>query len=175
MASRFLVGSSIPSGAQDAALLAQSASVARNFELDQPYSSMLSQGRYPSMTPLPGFSGNFLHHDNMPPPQSLPPTSVNFPWHLLALPSHTKSRTNEYNMPQASSSTNLDPGPLAFLDSRAGLLNASDVTTSNPQQVQASAVASNNPSSPEVELTEAERAAASDEKRRRNTAASGEN
>ena len=156
-------------------MLAQSASVSRNLELDQPYSSMLSQGHYPSMAPLPGFSGNFLHHDNMPPPQSLPPVSVNFPWHLLALPSHSKSRTNEYNMPQASSSTNLDPGPLTFPDSQAGLLNVSDATTSDHQQAQAPAVASNNSSSPEVELTEAERAAASDEKRRRNTAASGEN
>jgi len=151
-------------------LLAQSPSVAGN--LDRACSSISRQGYYPSMAPSPGFYGNFLHHDNLPPPQSVPPTSINFPWHIPATPSHSTSSTNQYNASQASSSTSLHPGPLAFL---AGLLHPSDATTSNPQQARASTVASHNSSSPEVELTEAERAAASDEKRRRNTAASGTN
>ena len=68
---------------------------------------------------------------------------------------------------------NLDPGLLSSLDSPHGSLHPSAVI-SRGQQAQASAAVSNsNASSPEVDLTEAEPAAVSDEKRRRNTAASG--
>jgi len=106
------------------------------------------------MAPVPGFYGNFLHHDNMIPLQSFSPTSVNFHGHTVAAQTGSKSSTNQHNVPQASSSLNLHSGPPSYLDS-------------------VSAAASNdNSSSAEVELTEAERAAASDEKRRRNTAAS---
>ncbi|KAF8807276.1 hypothetical protein BYT27DRAFT_7189376 [Phlegmacium glaucopus] len=156
--------------AQEAALLAQSASVGGNF--DQAYSSMSRQGYYPSMAPSPGFYGNFLHHDNMPPPQSVPSTLTNFPWEIPAPPPHSKSSTTQYNVPQASSSTSLHPGLLAFLDSWRSLLQPSDATTSNPQQPRVSTVASHKSSSPEMQLTETERAGTSDEKRRRNTAAS---
>ena len=134
-------------GAQDAALLT-------NFGMSS------SEGYYSSMAPLPEYYGNFLHHDNKIPPQTSSPTSVNF-------------RTNQHNVPQASSSTNSNPGPFSFLDSSHGSLHLSDAI-SRGQQAEASAAASNsNSSSPEVDLTEAERAMASDEKRRRNTAASG--
>lgn len=132
---------------------------------------------YPSMAPLPGFYGNFLHHDNMIPPQSPSPTSVNFHWHAVAASPGSESSTNRQNVPQASSSTNLHPGPPSFLDSPHGSLHPSDAASTSStrgQQIQVPAAASNDDSSsPEVELTEAERAAASDEKRRRNTAASG--
>jgi hypothetical protein len=129
-----------------------------------------SQGYYPSMAPLPGFYGNFLHHDNKIPPQSSSPTSVNFHW-----PPRSKSSTNQHNVSQASSSINSHPGPLSFLDSPHGSLHPSDAI-SGGLQAQASAAASNsNSSSPEVDVTETEHVlvAASDEKRRKNTAASG--
>lgn len=146
-------------GAQDAALLAD-------------FGMSSSQRYYPSMAPLPEFYGNFLHHDNKIPPQSSSPTSVNFHWHTAAAPC-SRSSTNQHNVPQASSSMNSHPGPLSFLDSPHGLLHPSDAINRG-QQVQAAAAASNsNSSSPEVDLTEAERAAEPDEKRRRNTAASG--
>ena len=133
-----------------------------------------SQGYYPSMALLPEFQvyGNFLHdHKMLPQSQASSPTSVNFQWHTAA-PPRSKSSTNQHNVPQASSSMNSDPGPLSFLPSD-GSLRPSD-TISRGQQSQASAAASNGyASSQEVYLTEAERAAASDEKRRKNTAASG--
>ena len=127
------------------------------------------------MAPLSDFYGNFLHHDNKipPSPQSSSPTSVNFNWHTAAAPPRPQSSTNPYNVHQASSSMNSHPGPLSYFDSPHGSWHPSDAI-SRGQQAQASAAASNsNSSSPEVELTEAERAAASDEKRRKNTAASG--
>jgi len=127
------------------------------------------------MAPVPGFYGNFLHHDNMIPSQSFSPTYVNFHWHTVATQTGSKSSTNQHNVPQASSSLNLHSGPPSYLDSPHDSLHPSDAT-SNPtrgQQMQVSAAASNgNSSSAEVELTEAERATPSDEKRRRNTAAS---
>ena len=112
------------------------------------------------------------------PPQPVPLTSVNLPWHSIHTPAaspQAKSSTDQYNMPQASSSTRSHPGPPSLFDSRRSLLHPSDATTSSPTRGQEArvSVASHNSSSPEVELTEAERAAASDEKRRRNTAASG--
>lgn len=128
------------------------------------------------MAPVPGFYGNFLHHDNMIPSQSFSPTSANFHGHTVAAQTGSKSSTNQHSVAQASSSLNLHSGPPSYLDSPHDSLHPSDATI-NPtrgQQMQVSAAASNgNSSSAEVELTEAERAAASDEKRRRNTAASG--
>jgi hypothetical protein len=151
-------------GAQDAALLADFGMSSESFE---------SQGYYPSMAPLPEFYGNFLLHDNNIPPQSPSPTSVNCHWNTASAAPRSKSSTNQHNVPQASSSMNSNPGPLSFLNSPHGALRPSD-GISRGQQAQASAAASNsNASSPEVYLTEAELAAASDEKRRRNTAASG--
>lgn len=146
-------------GAQEAALLAD-------------FGMSSSQGYYPSMAPLPEFYNNFLHRDNKILPHSSPPTSVNFHWHTAP---RSKSSTNQHNcdVPQASSSMNLDPGLLSSLDPPHGSLHPSAVI-SRGQQAQASAAVSNsNASSPEVDLTEAEPAAVSDEKRRRNTAASG--
>ena len=147
-------------GAQDAALLAD-------------FNMSPSQGYYPSMAPLPEFYGNFLYHDNNIPAQSSSPASVNFHWNTAAAPPRSKSSTNQHNVPQASSSMNLHPCPLSSLDLPYGSLHPSDAI-SQGQQAQASTAASNsNSSSPEVDLTETERAAPSDEKRRRNTAASG--
>ena len=119
------------------------------------------------MAPLPGFYGNFLHHNNMPPPQSPPSTSMNYPWHTATTPPPPKPSTSQQRPPRASSTPR-------------GFLHLSDAASSNEpgpsgQQPYAStsASASHNSSEPDVELTEAERVAASDEKRRRNTAASG--
>ena len=150
-------------GAQDSDLLAD-------------YGMPSSQAYYPTMAPLSEFYGNFSHHENKT-PQSSSPTSVsNFHWHTAAAPPRSQSSVypspSQYIAPQASSSMNSHPGPLSFPDSLHGSLHPS-YTISQGQQAQASIAASNsNPSSPEVYLTETDRAAASDEKRRRNTAAS---
>ena len=146
-------------GVEDAALLAD-------------FGMLSSQGYYPSMAPLPEFYGNFMHHDNKIPPQSSSPTSVNYHWHTAAAPPRSGSSTNQFNVPQPSSRMNSHPSPFSYFESPHGSLHHSDAI-SRGQQAQASTAASNsNSSSPEVDLTEAERAA-SDEKRRRNTAASG--
>ena len=131
-----------------------------------------SQAFYPSMAPLSEFYGNFLHHENKT-PQSSSPTSVsNFHWHTAAAPPRSQSSAHQYTLPQASSSMNSHPGPPSFLDSPHGSLHP-PYAISRGQQVQASmAVSNSNSSSPDVDLTETERAAVSDEKRRRNTAAS---
>ena len=146
-------------GAQDSDLLAD-------------YGMPSSQAYYPSMAPLSEFYGNFSHHENKT-PQSSSPTSVsNFHWHTAATPPRSQSSAHQYTLPQASSSVNSHPGPPSFLDSPHGSLHP-PYAISRGQQVQASmAVSNSNSSSPDVDLTETERAAVSDEKRRRNTAAS---
>ena len=125
------------------------------------------------MAPLSEFYGNFSDHDNKILPQSSSPTSVNFHWHTAAAPPRSQSSATQYSVPQASSSMNSHPSPLSFLNSPHGSLHPSDAISRRGQQAQASAASNSNSSSPEVDLTETERAVASDEKRRRNTAASG--
>jgi hypothetical protein len=134
----------------------------------------LPQEYYPSMVPLSGFYGNFLPYDNIVPPRSSSPNSGNFDWNAAAAPG-SRSGTNQHNVPQASS-LNLHSNSPSFLDPPHQSLRPSGAT-SNPtrgQQMQALASSSNgNSSSPDIELTEAEHTVITDEKRRRNTAASG--
>lgn len=158
---------SIPSDIQDAALLAQFAAAAGNANMGQDYSNVLSQNTYPSMGPTPGFYGNFMHHNSMPPPQLPPLSSLDFPWHSI-LPHQSQSGMSQYDSRHASSSVPMDSLP--FIDAQYNPTQpaaASRGGNRRAPQEQGSSTQRRASSSPEVEQI-------SDEKRRRNTAASGE-
>ncbi|PPQ92692.1 hypothetical protein CVT25_013999 [Psilocybe cyanescens] len=167
------VRTSSPVGAQDAALLAQFAA-ATGGDLNQAYSNMMSQNPYPSMSPTPGFYGNFLHHGPMP--TQLPPlSSLDFPWHNL--PQQPQASSSHYDPRQQNPSTSIPPLP-PYIDtqfsssgSRSG--NANRESKRGKASSSSTANEGHTTSSPEVEQTEAERNSIADEKRRRNTAASG--
>ncbi|KIM48330.1 hypothetical protein M413DRAFT_7311 [Hebeloma cylindrosporum] len=151
---------------QDNALLAQFAAAATEGVEGYP-SNMMMHDAYPSLGPAPGFYGNFLPHSTMPTPQLPPLGTLDFPWHSppqyqpQAGPSHYASNP-------ATSRTSAQP----FHDTP--FPPTAPVTTNRwGQQIQP-ATSSHTASSPEVEQTEAERNDIADEKRRRNTAASGE-
>ncbi|KAF8971437.1 hypothetical protein BDZ97DRAFT_1240307 [Flammula alnicola] len=153
---------------QDAALLAQFAAAAGS-DIDQAYPNMLSQSTYPSMNPTPGFYGNFMHHSSMPPPQLPPLSSLDFPWPTLP-PHQPQPGPSHYDPRHASSSANM--GTLPFLETQYS--SAPPAATMRGQgrrgqQTQSPGGAhTHTSSSPEGEQTEA----ISEEKRRRNTAAS---
>ncbi|KAF9481718.1 hypothetical protein BDN70DRAFT_876039 [Pholiota conissans] len=160
---------------QDAALLAQFAAAAGNANMGQDYSNMLSQNSYPSLGPTPGFFGNFMHHNSIPPPQLPPLSSLDFPWHSI-LPPQPQSGMSQYDPRNANSIAHL--GTLPFMESQFNSTVQPAATSSRggnrkASQGQASGSTQHRTStSPEVEQTEAESQMISDEKRRRNTAAS---
>ena len=160
---------SIPSDVQDTALLAQFAAAAAAENADEAYPNMMMHDSYPSLDPPPGFYGNFLPHRSMPSTQLPPLSPLDFPWHLL--PPHQPQAGpsgSHYPSNPASSRTSAQPFPDTSFHPTA------PVTTSRWGQQMQPAASSHTASSPEVEQTEAERNDISDEKRRRNTAASGE-
>ncbi|KDR84850.1 hypothetical protein GALMADRAFT_82940 [Galerina marginata CBS 339.88] len=169
----FASRASIPSDIQDAALLAQFAAAAGTGDLSNVYANMLSQNPYPSMSPSPGFYGNFLHHNPMPPPQLPPLSSLDFPWHALP-PHQSQAGPGSYDSHQPTASTSLPNLP--HLDTQYGSLPQMDSTRGSRRGQQSPSTSrssqGHSTSSPEVELTDAERLAMADEKRRRNTAAS---
>ncbi|PPQ66113.1 hypothetical protein CVT26_010914 [Gymnopilus dilepis] len=190
--SRNTQGSRTPSGSnttgqhnlglgENAALLAQLEAAARSGELSHAYASMLSQNPYPSMNPSPGFYGNFLHHNPMPPapPTQLPPlSSLDFPWHALP---HQHMQPGPGPIPphygQHQGPLGTGP-PLPFIDTTLNNPGPSSEPARTNRRVQRSPStprgghSGHSTSSPEVEQTEGERQAIAEEKRRRNTAAS---
>jgi len=156
---------SIPSDAQDTALLAQFAAAAAAENVDEAYPNMMIHDSYPSLDPPPGFYGNFLPNRSMPSTQLPPHSALDFPWHLLP-PHQPQAGPSHYPSNPASSRTSAQP----FLDTP---FPTAPVTTSRWGQQTQPAASSHTASSPEVQ-TEAERDDITDEKRRRNTAASGE-
>ncbi|CAA7258743.1 unnamed protein product [Cyclocybe aegerita] len=172
-------GTSIPSDLQDAALLAQFAAAASGTaDLDQPYPGMVPQGTpYPSMAPSPGFYGNFLHHTSMPPPQLPPLSSLDFAWHGVQT-HHPQAGPSHYDPHHSHPST----GMLPFLDPHYGSLPASasaSTSASTSDATRASAGRGRGSHSPGAASSSSPPAddeqgrAIADEKRRRNTAASG--
>lgn len=154
------------SNIQDAALLAQFAAAAGN--LGQDYSNMLPHNSYPSMGPTPGFYGNFMHHGSMPPPQLPPLSALDFPW-----PPMMSHQGPDYDLRHAhASSSTAQP----FLDTQSSSAQppAGTRESRRGRQPSSSSAQLRTSTSPEVEQ-ETDRLAISDEKRRRNTAASGEN
>ncbi|KAF8905446.1 hypothetical protein CPB84DRAFT_1771448, partial [Gymnopilus junonius] len=142
---------------------------------------MLSQTQnpYPSMNPSPGFYGNFLHHNPMPPQTQLPPlSSLDFPWHALP-PQHVQagpvSGPQHYGSHQVAPSTGHQSLP--YIDTNIAPGPSSEATRGRSRVQRSPSVPrtaqGHSTSSPEVELSEAERFAIAEEKRRRNTAASG--
>ena len=159
---------SIPPDVQDAALLAQLVAAAAG-NADEAYPpNMMMHNPYPSLDPPPGFYGNSLPHRSMQSTQLPPLSALDFPWHLLP-PNQPQAGPSHYasNNP-ASPRTGAQP----FLDTP--FPPTAPVTTSRWGEQMQPAASSHTASSPEVEQTEAERNDISDEKRRRNTAASGE-
>jgi len=173
-------GASIPSDVQDAALLAQFAAAAGSNDLSHLYSGMLAQNAmtqnpYPSMNPTPGFYGSFLHHSSMPPPQLPPLSSLDFSWNNSIHDPQPGPR--QHTLHQSHSGSTMQTIP--YLNTS---FNPEPPHQENPRSSrrggQSAAGGSgssqgHSTSSPEVETTEAERHAIADEKRRRNTAASG--
>lgn len=155
---------SIPSDAQDSALLAQFAAAAAG-NVDEAYPNMMVHESYPSLDHPPGFYGNFLPHRSMPNPQLPPLSTPDFPWQSLP-PHQPQAGPSHYASNPAMSR------PSAFLGTP--FPPTAPVTTNRWGQQMQPASSSHTASSPEVEQTEAERNDISDEKRRRNTAASGE-
>jgi len=157
---------SIPSDVQDNVLLAQFPAVAAG-DVNEAYPNMMMHDPYPSLDPAPGFYGNLLHHRSMPTPQPPPLSTPDFPWH--SLPSHQALAGPSYyaSNPAASRTS----AQLFLGETFPPLVPAT--TNRWGQQIQPVA-SSHTASSPEIEQTEAERNDITDEKRRRNTAASGE-
>ena len=128
---------------------------------------MMSQSSYPSMSPTPGFYGNFMHHGSMPPPQLPPLSSLDFPWQSMMPP----PGPSHYDPRLPSSSTDH-----SFINSQLGSTSSAAATRGDSRrgrQRSTSNVQLRTSTSPEGEQTETDRLAISDEKRRRNTAASG--
>jgi len=125
------------------------------------------------MNPSPGFYGNFLHHNPMPPPQLPPLSSLDFPWHAHP-PHQSQQGPGNYDPHQPTTSTSLPNLP--HIDTHYGSVPQSDTTRGSRRGQQSPSTSrssqGHSTSSPEVELTDAERVAIADEKRRRNTAAS---
>ncbi|KAH9487069.1 Transcription factor zip1 [Psilocybe cubensis] len=168
--------SRIHSGApsvQDAALLAQFAAATGGGDLSQVYSNIMAQNPYPSMGPTPGFYGNFLHHGSMP--TQLPPlSSLDFPWNNV--PQQPQASSSHYDHRQEDPNTRMHTLP-PYMDAQftpSGPRPAQTTKESKRGKAASSSTVNENrsTSSPEVDMTEAERAAIADEKRRRNTAAS---
>jgi hypothetical protein len=103
----------------------------------------------------------------MPSPQLPPLSTFDFPWHSLP-PHQPQAGPSHY----ASNPTISRPSAQPFLDTP--FPPAASVTTNRWGQQMQPPASSHTASSPEVEQTEAERDDITDEKRRRNTAASGE-
>ncbi|KAF9015030.1 hypothetical protein BDQ17DRAFT_1294509 [Cyathus striatus] len=124
-------------------------------------------GQYPSMGPAPGFYGNFLHHHSMANPQLPPLSSLDFPWPQnlplqQAAPSHFEAHSPSTSAALASmhfGSTQYNPLPPLPDTNR-------DRQGSHSQPPAAS------PVSTDADPVDTERNAISEEKRRRNTAAS---
>ena len=160
----------VPSDVQDNALLGQFAAAAAG-DVDEAYPNMMHDS-YPSLDPAPGIYGNFLHHRSMPTPQLPPLSTPDFPWHSLP-PHQAQAGPSHYASNPAASRTSAQP----FLG--VPFPPTVPATTNRwGQQIQGQQIqpvaSSHNASSPEIEQTEAERSDITDEKRRRNTAASGE-
>ncbi len=129
---------------------------------------MMSQSSYPSMSPTPGFYGNFMHHGSMPPPQLPPLSSLDFPWQSMMPP----PGPSHYDPRLASSSTDH-----SFINTQLASTSSATATRGDSRRGRQRSTSNEQlrtSTSPEGEQTEADRSAISDEKRRRNTAASGE-
>ncbi|KAF9568530.1 hypothetical protein CPC08DRAFT_702543 [Agrocybe pediades] len=175
-------GASILLDAQDASLLARfAASAPGNNDINHLYANMLPpnslpQNPYPSMNPTPGFFGSFLHHTSMGPPQpQLPPlSSLDFSWNPI--PDEHHSAPGQHTLQQNYPGPSLQTNPYLSSDYSSPSAPHQESARSGRRTSQATAGGSgtraHSNSSPEVELTDAERQAIADEKRRRNTAAS---
>ncbi|PPQ62795.1 hypothetical protein CVT24_000489 [Panaeolus cyanescens] len=181
----------------DAALLAQLASSSGN--LNQAYPSLLNAAAaYSSMAPNPAYYGNFLQHNPMAPhPTQLPPlSSLDFPWTPYGAHPHQQPQSQagpshydlshlasvHHSIPPTGSqppatyweplfpvAPSVETNPAATSSSATA---AAGTTSGAPRRGQSTSSGPHSSSSPEVDMTEAERQAISDEKRRRNTAAS---
>ncbi|EAU93186.2 hypothetical protein CC1G_13211 [Coprinopsis cinerea okayama7 len=161
---------------QDAALLAQFAAAAgTGLDVSHGYAHGVPSTGYPNLGPSPGFYGSFYHHDSMSQPTSLPPlSSLDYPWPQLA--PQQQHDLNQY-------SHSMEAGAMAssastFIPSQYHPpLSMPHDSPSPPASVSGSSVRSSGggrsrSGTNTEDLTEAERAAIAEEKRRRNTAAS---
>jgi len=165
----------VPTDPQDAALLAQlSASGSAGFPPGYP--SMVPPGQFGMTQSQSQFFEALYHHHN-PAPQLPPLSSLDFPWHTFThaqppVPVHGP----HFGQPSNIQTIQHDP---SLSTSSFGTIHP--IASSSEVQAGPSTSAGRSGSSsgrgasasPEVEMTEAERQAIAEEKRRRNTAASG--
>ncbi|TFK30392.1 hypothetical protein FA15DRAFT_5043 [Coprinopsis marcescibilis] len=143
-------------------------------DLDHGYPHGLPPTQYPNLGPAPGFYGNFFHHDSMSQSTSLPPlSSLDFPW--TQLPPQQQLDLGHFDQQMGSST--MASSSTTFIPSQYHQSSMSHDTPSSPgsDSAGASGRASTSRSrsgTANEELTEGERLAMSEEKRRRNTAAS---
>lgn len=167
--------------------------------INQAYPNLLNAAAaYSSMAPNPAFYGNFLQHNPIVHPPQLPPlSSLDFPWppygtHIQQQPHQTQAGPSHYDpntltgMQHTIAATGAQP-PASYWEQQFPVTPASvasppipststaeaSTTARATMRGQSTSSGPHSASSPEVEMTEAERHAISDEKRRRNTAASG--
>ncbi|KAJ3531892.1 hypothetical protein NMY22_g7970 [Coprinellus aureogranulatus] len=155
---------------RDAALLAQFAAANGGLPADHGFSQGLPPVGYPSLGPTPGFYGNFFHHDSMVPPANQLPSmaSMDFPWPQMSPPPQQHGSLPYHQGPSSISPGGSSPTTSTFVPSPY------PIPPLPPQMESSSSRGSRgrSVSSAGEELTEAERAAIAEEKRRRNTAAS---
>lgn len=181
---------SILSDVQDAALLAQFAAAASGGapDVEHTYANMMAaaQSTYPSMGPAPGFYNNFLHHNPMPAPQLPPLSSLDFHWN--SVPSqhqHQQHQLPQHHFdaqPHAGPSSG--PGMSAFLQPQTPQPHPQPPSPEAPRATNRRGGATRSQtgdmpppasaSGSSAEPGEVDVGALSEEKRRRNTAASGE-
>ncbi|KAF9452571.1 hypothetical protein P691DRAFT_615578, partial [Macrolepiota fuliginosa MF-IS2] len=170
---------------QDAALLAQlaGASTSRT-EFDQSFAQLLNTHPYPSAPPATGFYNNFFHHGSMGHPGQIPPvSSLDFAWNQLV---QQQAHHPMYNLPHQTpliptipypnplQNTSLPPPVqpiLSLTDNRGGGRRATSASGTQPAE-QHSTSSPSSPTGTDADITEVERVAITEEKRRRNTAAS---
>jgi len=171
---------------QDAALLAHLAAItAGGGDINHPYGNLPPQGAYPSMGHPPGyFNNNFLHHNPAHQPQLPPISTLDFPWqglmpqqhqHQQQQPHHPQARPSHYDPHRPSSSAGSDTFP--YFDARYGSLPTSSAPNQAPETGQTTTRRRQPSSQPSVgghTASSPEDPSMTDEKRRRNTAASGE-
>lgn len=180
---------SIPSDAQDAALIAQFAAAAGGApSVEHAYANiMAAQNSYPSMGPAPGFYNNFLHHNPMPTPQLPPFSSLDFHWNPMA-PQH---QLQQQQHPSHHFGTQPHAGPSSGLGMNTFLHPQTPQTHPQPSSSSSEAPRSTGrrgaatrsqtgdmpppaSASGSSEQGEVDVGPLTEEKRRRNTAASGE-
>ncbi|KAF5312457.1 hypothetical protein D9619_003485 [Psilocybe cf. subviscida] len=176
---------SMLSNVQDAALLAQFAAAATGGapDVQHAYANMMAaqNSSYPSMGPAPGFYNNFLHHNPMPVPQLPPLSSLDFHWDPTP-PQHQLPSHHFGTRPHADPSTGLGasnflqpqtpqthPQPSSSSSSEAPRATGRRGAATRSQTGEMPPPASTSGSS---EQGEVDVGVLTEEKRRRNTAAS---